>query len=180
MSAQDSAPLAGVLRVLFFLSVATLAVTAVATGVTTLYEAPQQDLSEFESEFGEFDTFFAQSEEAADYDRNVGLILGLIGTGVIALALLALDSRLNPLRSGLLAGGVGLVMAGVGSGSSGSDDWLTFLESGLGLGVLLACTGYLDNGLPRELFGGRRRSPPRTPLSGPPGPGGYGGGPPAL
>ena len=179
MSAQASAPLAGVLRVAFFLAVAALGITTVGVGVTNLYEAPSQEEATFDDGFGDFDGVFVEDEEQADYNRNVGLILGVIGAGVIALGLLALDARLNPLRSGLLAAGVGLILWGVGTGSNGSDDWLTVLTSGLGLAVLLACTGFLDNGLPRELFTGGARRPPSPPLSGPPaGPGGFGGEPP--
>jgi hypothetical protein len=72
--------------------------------------------------------------------------------------LLGLSSRFNPLRAGLLAGGVGLVLAGVGVGSSGSDDWLVFLTSGLALLVLIGSAYWLDEGLPLEsLTGGAPR-----------------------
>jgi hypothetical protein len=155
MSQQQMSPLAGVLRVLFFLAVAVVAVTVVVSGVTTLYEAPSGD----EGGFQELEGFrFDEDEESADYNRNLGLIFGLIGTATIAVGLLGLGSRFNPLRAGLLAGGVGLVLAGVGVGSSGSDDWLVFLTSGLALLVLIGSAYWLDEGLPLEsLTGGTPR-----------------------
>jgi hypothetical protein len=152
---QNRAPaLAGVLKVVFFLAAASLAVTAVAIGVTTLYEAPSGE----ETEFGEFEGFegfvIEQDKETADYNRNVGLILSFIGIGAIALGLLGLGSRFNPLRAGLLAGGVGLVFVGVAQGSGGSNDWLTFLTSGLAFLTLAACSPWLDEGLPLHLLAG--------------------------
>jgi hypothetical protein len=134
--------MAGVLRVFFFLAVAVLAVTVVVSGVTTLYDAPSEEAGEFEG----FEDV-SPSGETADYNRNVGLILGLIGAGTIASGLLGLGSRFNPLRTGLLAGGVGLVLGGVGLGSTGSDDWLTFLTSSLALATLLGSSLWLDEGL---------------------------------
>ncbi len=148
MSEQQTSPMAGVLRVLFFLAVAVVAVTVVVSGVTTLYEAPSGD--------GGF--VFGGDQESADYNRNLGLIFGLIGTATVAVGLLGLGSRFNPLRAGLLAGGVGLVLAGVGVGSSGSDDWLVFLTSGLALIVLIGSAYWLDEGLPlKSLTGGTPR-----------------------
>ncbi len=155
MNQNQTPALAGVLKVVFFLAAASLAVTAVALGVTTLYEAPSAD----KIEFGEFEGFEAfvieQDKETADYNRNVGLILGFIGIGTIALGLLGLGSRSNPLRAGLLAGGVGLVFVGVAQGSGGSNDWLTFLTSGLAFLTLVACSPWLDEGLPLDLLAGR-------------------------
>ncbi len=145
MSQQQTSHMAGVLRVLFFLAVAAVAVTVVVSGVTTLYEAPSGDEGGFDG-FG-----FEEDSESADYNRNIGLIFGLIGTATIAVGLLGLGSRFNPLRAGLLAGGVGLVLAGVGVGSSGSDDWLVFLTSGLALLVLIGSAYWLDEGLQLEM-----------------------------
>ena len=154
MSHQQTPPLAGVLRVVFFLAVASMAVTAVIIGVTTLYEAPSGDQSEFR-DFEGFETFIIeQDEETANYNRNVGLILSFIGMGTIALGLLGLGSRFNALRAGLLAGGVGLVFGGVAVGSGGSDDSLTFLTSGLAFLTLLACSPWLEDGFPLATLAG--------------------------
>ena len=175
MSHQQTPPLAGVLRVVFFLAVASMAVTAVIIGVTTLYEAPSGDQSEFR-DFEGFETFIIeQDEETADYNRNVGLILSFIGMGTIALGLLGLGSRFNALRAGLLAGGVGLVFGGVAVGSGGSDDSLTFLTSGLAFLTLLACSPWLEEGFPLDTLSGRTSGGPGDPPVG--GPGGGAGGP---
>lgn len=153
MNEHQTPALAGVLKVVFFLAVASMAVTAVTIGVTTLYEAPSGD-----EEFQEFEGFqgfvIEQDEETADYNRNVGLILSFIGMGAIALGLLGLGSRFNPLRAGLLAGGVSLAFAGIAVGSGGSNDWLTFLTSGLTLLVLVACSPWLEKGLPLDMLTG--------------------------
>jgi len=154
MNQQQTPALAGVLKVVFFLAVASMAVTAVVIGVTTLYEAPSGE----EADFGEFEGFegfiIEQDEETANYNRNVGLILSFIGIGTFALGLLGLGSRFNALRAGLLAGGVGLVFVGVAEGSSGSDDWLTFLTSGLAFLTLAACSPWLEKGLPLATLAG--------------------------
>ena len=105
MSQQQVSPLAGVLRVLFFLAVAVVGVTTVVSGVTTLYDAPSSGEDEFRDAEG-FDGFSCgPDEDKADYNRNVGLVVGLIGVAVSTGGLLGLGSRFNPLRSGLLAGG---------------------------------------------------------------------------
>ncbi len=147
MSLQQTPPLAGLLRVLFFLAVAVMGITTVAIGVTTIYEAP----SGGDEAFDGFDGIvFEQDEETADYNRNLGLVFGFIGVATIAVGLLGLGPRFNPLRSGLLGGGVGLVLAGVGVGAGGSDDWLTFVTSGLALLTLLGSAAWLDEGLPLQ------------------------------
>lgn len=147
MNLQRTPPLAGLLRVLFFLAVAVIAITTVVIGVTTVYEAP----SGGEEAFDGFEGFvFERDEETADYNRNLGLVFGFIGIATIAVGLLGLGSRFNPLRTGLLGGGVGLVLAGVGIGAGGSDDWLTFVTSGLALLTLLMSAAWLDEGLPLQ------------------------------
>jgi len=148
MSQDQSPPMAGTLRALFFLAVASLAIAAAVSGVTTLYDPPASEQDEFRDAGGINGFSFGPDEDKADYNRNVGLIVGLIGAAVSTGSLLGLGSRFNALRSGMLAGGVGLVLAGVGFGSSGSDDWLTFVTSGLGLLGLLASALWLDDGLP--------------------------------
>ena len=175
MSEQTSAPLAGLLRVVFFLAVASVGLATAILGVTTLYDAPDQEEPQFDEEFQDFefdfntDVFtFEESEETRDYNRNVGLIFGFLGTAVIAASILALGSRQNPLRAGLLAGGVGLTLFGVATGSDASDDWLAFLISGLALFTLLVCSLWLDEGLPPEMLGRRGPSgPPPDAGSGP-------------
>ena len=165
MSLQQTPPLAGLLRVLFFLAVAVMGITTVAIGLTTVYEAPSGGEEAFEGFDG---IVFGVDQETADYNRNLGLIFGFIGTGAIAVGLLGLRSRFNPLRAGLLSGGVGLVLAGVGFGAGGSDDWLTFVTSGLALLTLLGSAAWLDEGLPlQSLFSGGTSGGGSPDVSGP-------------
>ncbi len=104
MSLPKIPPLAGLLRVLFFLAVAVIGITTAVLGVTTIYEVPSAD----EDAFDGFEGFvFEQDEETADYNRNLGLVFGFIGIATIAVGVLGLGSRFNPLRTGLLGGGVG-------------------------------------------------------------------------
>ena len=139
---------------MFFLAVAVLGLLTVGVGVTNLYEAPGD---EFESN-GEFGYQPFPGDDDADYNRNLGLILGAFGAGSIVVGLLALGSRLNPLRCGLLAGGVGLAIWGVIMGSQGSNDWLTIVTSGIALAVLLYSANFIDEGI--GLPGGPAKSPP--------------------
>jgi hypothetical protein len=152
MSDHQTSPLAGLLRVVFFLGVAVVGVTAVVTGVTNLYEEPSADDERFEEFQGFEGIVFEQDRDTANYNRNLGIIFGFIGIGAIALGILGLGARFNPLRSGLLGAGVSLVFAGVLAGSSGSDDWLTFVTSGLAFLTLVACSPWLEDGLPLDVL----------------------------
>ncbi len=146
MNEQPDAALAGLLRVIFFLSIAALGIAAVTIGVTTIYESPSGG-----EDFGRF--VFGEDSETANYNRNIGLVFGFIGIGTIAAAILLLGTGLNALRSGLLAAAVILVFVGVGIASGGSNDWLTFVISGLAFLTLLACVPWLDRGMQIQMFG---------------------------
>lgn len=150
MSAQPPAPLAGTLRVFYFLTLFGVILAVVLTGVFTNYEPPKTswDQDEFVRQFEE--------EEAAqrDYRRNVGLILALTGTGFMGTGILGLSSRFNPARIGLLLAGLILFGVGVGMGSTGSDDWVSFLTAALGFVTVAGGFPWLEDGLPI----GRRRA----------------------
>ena len=150
MSLQPTAPLAGTLRVFYFLALLGVILAVVLTGVFTNYEPPKafQEEDEFARQFEE--------EEAGqrDYRRNVGLILALTGTGFMGTAILGLGSRFNPVRIGLLLAGLVLFGAGVGVGSTGSNDWISFAAAALGFVTVAASFPWLEDGLP---IGRRRR-----------------------
>ncbi|MFQ5880636.1 MAG: hypothetical protein ACE5IZ_10760 [Dehalococcoidia bacterium] len=140
MSAQEPQPMAGVFRVFFFLAVAAVTVAVVVIGVFNFYEPPGGEV-------------FPDGEgEQADYNRNIGVILSLIGTATMAGAILGLGSRFNPLRAGLLVAGVGLLLTGVVIGANGSNDWLAFLMAALAFTTLVGSSPWLEEGLP---VGGR-------------------------
>lgn len=143
MSPQETPPMAGVFRVFFFLAVAAVTVAVVVVGVFNFYEPPGEEAAGFEQ--FQFD---GGTDEQADYNRNIGVILSLIGTATMAGAILGLGSRFNPLRAGLLVAGVGLLLSGVVIGANGSDDWLAFLMAALGFATLVGSSPWLEEGLP--------------------------------
>lgn len=136
---NHDAPLSGVLRVVYFLAVAIAGVLVAITGVISLYEPPSGDTIAGV-------TSSASSREG--YDRNVSLILAAIAAGVFAFAILALGSRFNPLRAGLLLGGLIIYLIGIGFWASASDRWLGFLMSIVVFGLLPGLYVWLEDGLP--------------------------------
>ncbi|MGQ9573053.1 MAG: hypothetical protein ACUVV3_07715 [Dehalococcoidia bacterium] len=149
MNVQPSAPLAGTLRVFYFLTLLGVTLAVVLTGVFTNYGPPDAYQSE-----DEFIREFRQEQGAQrDYSRNVGLILGLTGTAFMGASVLGLSSRFNPMRIGLLLAGFILFGAGVATGSTGSQDWLCFLTAALGFVTVAGSFPWLEEGL---LFSRRR------------------------
>jgi len=145
MSDERPAPLAGVLRVLYLIAILAATLSLVLTAVFSIYEPPGQG-DEFAREFEE-----EEGPGDSDYGRNIGLILTLVGTAAMATAIMGLGARANALRSGLLLAGVGLFSGGVGTGFSGSDNWLTILTSGLAFAALALTFPALEDGLPIAL-----------------------------
>jgi len=149
MSLQSTAPLAGTLRVFYFLALFGVILAVVLTGVFTNYKPPKayQEEDEFARQFEE------EGGGQGDYTRNVGLILALTGTGLMGTAILGLGSRFNPMRIGLLLAGLVLFGTGVGMGSTGSNDWTCFVTAAVGFVTVAASFPWLEDGLPI----GRRR-----------------------
>jgi hypothetical protein len=158
MSDVRSAPLAGVLRVLYLIAILAVTLSLVTTGVFSFYERPTETFTLYEHSGQEEGlqvsaNVFAQSFEHREsgYWRNVGLILTLTATTMMAAAIVGLGAKANALRCGLLFAGVGLFSAGVVVGFSGSDNWLTMLTSALAFAVLAASFPALEDGLPMAL-----------------------------
>ena len=155
---EPAASLAGFFRILYFLAAAIITITVVVTGVTSFYEPPDGgDEFRFEGFEGDSGFVLQGNDERADYNRNLGLIFGLVGTAFMATAILGLGSRFNPLRAGLLIAGLALFNIGTGFGASGSDDWLTFLVSAIAFVVVVGSVLWVDEGLPMGGAGPPRR-----------------------
>ncbi len=95
MSSQSSIAMAGVLRVVYFLAMAGVVTAFVVTAITNIYEGPDE-----EENFGRGLSAQFVDEEQEDYNRNLGIIFSLIGTGVMGAGVLGFKSPLNALRSG--------------------------------------------------------------------------------
>ena len=146
--------LAGVLRVIYFLGLGSLLIIFVMTAVTNIYEGPsgQQVTSAIR------DVFIDQEED--DYNRNLGIIFSLIGSGLMVAGLAMLRPDMNGVRTGLLFGGLLVLFTGIGYASSGSSDWLVVVWSLVGVVTLAAAAPYI------EIGGGlasRLRPPPPPP-----------------
>jgi hypothetical protein len=155
------------IKLFYAASIASLLVLLVAFGVRTFYEGPQApefplppmrpvivapdgsqartpEQVEFESAQRQFQEDSRRYEdERADYHRVVFLIAAVIGIAAIA-AGLALPSRLDALRLGLVAGGLGTLIYGVIQAQGDLDNAapeLIFVVVALGL-ALVGYAGY--------------------------------------
>ena len=141
MSVQVQIPMAGLLRVIFFIALVSAVTIFVISLVTSVYQGPSEDVA------GRVASVLLDDEEA-DYNRNLGIIYSLISGALSATAILALRSNLNALRCGLLGAGLIVFYAGFGYATSGSNDWLVAVWAVLASIVLLASARYLEDGAP--------------------------------
>jgi hypothetical protein len=139
MSVQIHVPMAGLLRVIFFIALVSAVTIFVISLVTSVYEGPGEGVSSRV-------TSVLVDDTEANYNRNLGIIYSLISGALSAVAILGLRSNLNALRCGLLAAGLGVFFAGFGYATSGSSDWLVAVWSLLATIVLLASARYLEDG----------------------------------
>ena len=138
---------------------------------STLYEASLpsgetlQDLLD-EAGVGPFDIPFVDDSLAGDafsgdaddgdYERNIMIILVVIASALFVAALLGLGRRFNPLRAGLLGGGLVVFLTAMVFWGDASNDWLGFPAALITFVVLAASFPFLEDGLPMEA----RRPPP--------------------
>jgi hypothetical protein len=93
-----------------------------------------------------------------DYERNTMIILGAIAAALFAAAALGLGRRFNPLRAGLLGGGLIVFLVAMAQWDDASNDWLGFVVSIITFFVLAGAYPFLDDGLPLQ-----RVAPPPPP-----------------
>ncbi len=157
---RTDAPLAGFFRVVYLLAAAVVSVMVVVTAIVSFYEPPAEEQIGFPQ--GRVVVADRGSAAREDYNRNVTLILTTTSAGVFAVAILGLGSRFNPLRAGLVLGGLGMYLAGISFWASSSDQWIGFILTLIVFGVLALGFPWLEEGLP---IGGvlRARVPPPPP-----------------
>ena len=149
MTPQRDVPLAGVFRVLYLLSAAVLTVAVILTAVFAFYDPPEGGTGQspgFEQDGP--DEFGTADDSQGNYRRNVSLILMVTSAGVFATSILGLGSRFNPLRSGLLLGGLAMYLTGVGFWTDSTDQWIGFVLTLLAFGALVGSYPWLEEGLP--------------------------------
>ena len=99
---------------------------------------------------------FSGSTDDGDYERNIMLILAVIAPALFAAGVLGLGRRFNPLRAGLLGGGLIVFLTAMIYWGDASNDWLGLPASLLAFIVLAGVFPFLEDGLPIE----ERRPPP--------------------
>jgi len=150
--ARPDPPHSGVVRTVYFLAVAAVAIFVAITAVRGFYSPPEGDTALPSG----FNQTLQQEEKQHDYNRNVMLILTAISAAVFAAAILGLGSRFNPLRAGLLLGGLIIFLVAMALWASSSDKWIGFLMTLVNLGALIGSYIGLEEGFPM-----RPREPPR-------------------
>jgi len=157
--ARPDPPHSGVLRTIYFLALAAVAIFTVLTAIRGFYDPPEGNSEDFPPGFedpGTGSDFQQANDEREDYNRNITLILTAVSAAVFAAAILGLGSRFNPLRAGLLLGAAVLFLTGMGFWAGASDKWIGFLMTLINFGVLAGCYLFLEEGLPLN-----PREPPR-------------------
>jgi hypothetical protein len=99
---------------------------------------------------------FSGNTDDGDYERNIMIILAVIASALFAAAVLGLGGRFNPLRAGLLGGGLVVFLTAMAFWGAASNDWLGLPVSLVAFVVLAAVFPFLEDGLPME----ERRQPP--------------------
>ena len=158
--ARPDPPHSGVLRSVYFLALTAVVFFTVLTAIIGFYDPPDGNSGiDTSPGFGFEDSvsgFQEDQNDSADYARNVSLILTAVSAAVFAVGVLGLGSRFNPLRAGLVLGGLVIFLTAMGFWAASSDKWIGFLMSLINLGILAACALYLEEGLPVS-----PREPPR-------------------
>ena len=142
MNTDGTIPLAGVLRVTYFLGLGIFLIVFAISTIGNVYEPPGED----EESVPDSLRGLVIDQERDDYNRDLGVIYSLLGSATIATALAGFRRELNWIRSGMLFGGVVVVFFGLGYAGSGSSAWLVSIWSLVALSVLAACARYVETG----------------------------------
>jgi hypothetical protein len=117
----------------------------VVSAIVAFYDSPdERSVDEFGLAFQET----PGDDSDQNYRRNVSLIMSITSAGIFATSILGLGSRFNPLRSGLLLGGLLLYLASVGFWAGASDQWIGFVMAALNFAILGGGFIYLEEGIP--------------------------------
>lgn len=159
MAVSADAPLSGVFRVVYFLAIGVTCLFVVITAVTAFYDPPAGE-NEFPGNGNPFfpDESFEVDNDRENYNRNVSLIFVATGAVAYVVAIFGLGARFNPLRAGLMLGGLLLFLTGMGFWTDSTNEWLGSLSATVILLVLLAGYLSLEDGFPLRPTG---RPPPR-------------------
>lgn len=100
------------------------------------------------------------NNDREDYNRNVSLIFVVAAAAAFAVAIFGLGARFNPLRAGLMLGGLLLFLTGMGFWADSTNEWLGFVSSTSILLLLAAGFPSLDDGFPLRAGVAPRRLTP--------------------
>jgi hypothetical protein len=143
--------MATLIKLFYAAALTTVIILLVSFGVQTFYDGPEEPT--FPGQFGrpptqEEQTRFEEERQAyeserADYHRNVFIAAGVLGLACVV-AGVVISSRLDAIRLGFVAGGVGLIIYGI---IQGAEDFgeigaaPIFVVAVIGMAILLAA-GY--------------------------------------
>lgn len=100
------------------------------------------------------------NNDREDYNRNVSLIFVVAAAAAFAVAIFGLGACFNPLRAGLMLGGLLLFLTGMGFWADSTNEWLGFVSSTGVLVLLVAGLPSLDDGFPLRAGVAPRRLTP--------------------
>ncbi len=146
MNEQGSIPLGGVLRVAYFLALATLLIVFTTSAITEIYPRPSSDETFDGLRGGVLDQLVGSVEDQQDYDRNLGVIFSVLGGAVMGVGIAGLSKAQNGLRCGVFVGGFIVHAVGLVNAGEGANDWLLSVWSLVGVLILLWAARFLENG----------------------------------
>lgn len=152
--------MATLIKLFYAAALTTVIILLVSFGVQTFYDGP--DGPTFPGQFGRPPTQEEQSQfeeerlayesERADYHRNVFIVAGALGLACVVAGVI-MNSRLDAIRLGFVAGGVGLIIYGIVQGAEDLGEIGAapiFVITFIGMAILLAAGYFWLNGQASE------------------------------